>query len=478
MTIVLLAAGSWLTTDQARAQTTLYVDVATGVDCSGSGCGTSTNPYKTITYALSQVSSSNTTIQVAGGTGAIYKYLSGGGGETFPLTCNFDDIRILGTRVPKPTIDLDDYENQWPGQFKAGFVVNGRTGWTIENLTIDARNYSKFSSGQNNEVQGIRVRNLPAGGSITIEDVTILDPFNGIYVDDTGSAPSSSRTMNLIDTTIDDCGPVNAHGLDKGHAGVRLLEAHTWASGSHKFTLNLTRCTLTNNHDALEPGSSVTTIDECMFEANENGAEIAGGVEQANIEISGSCFRSNAAFDPNLGGASAVTGGIPVRDATVKKLRVRTTDFDRNQIGISLVDATAVDSDSFDFGKSFSPSDRGRNTFTTDTTNPWYQNQDHNVSYCGLFNNSDLVAYAVGNTWTYVALSPPQTPNPNQGCDSQGKFPAGSTLYVAPGTNFITSTSKPAHRPLYGQSLPHTPWNFSTGATIGSGPNPRILLVE
>lgn len=473
-----MAAGSWLTTDQARAQTTLYVDVASGTDCSGSGCGTSTNPYKTITYALSQVSSSNTTIQVAGGTGAIYKYLSGGGGETFPLTCNFDDIRIVGTRVPKPTIDLVGYEIKWSGPIKAALLVNGQTGWTIENITIDASGYTKFISGQSNDVHGIRVRDLPSGGAISIKDVTILDPYNGVHVEDTGSAPLNSRTMSLIDTLIDGCGPVDGYVNDKGHAGVRLLEAHTWASGSHKFTLNLTRCTLTNNHDALEPGSAVTTIDECMFESNENGAEIAGGVEQANIEIAGSCFRLNAAFDPNEGGASAVTGGIPVRGSTVKKLRIRTTDFDRNQIGISLGDATAVDIDSFDFGKSFNPSDRGRNTFTTDTQNPWYQNQDHNVSYCGLFNNSDLVAYAVGNTWTYVALSPPQTPNPNQDCDTQGQYPAGSTLYVTPGTNFITSTLKPAHRPLYGQNLPHTPWNFSTGPTFGSGPNPRILLVE
>lgn len=466
----------------AYAQTTIYVDWNSGVDCASippaPPCGTSTNPYKTITWALSMVQSANTTIQVAGGTGAVYQYISGGGGESFPLTCNFDDIHIIGTRVPKPTIDLFGAENQWPGQIKAAIAVNGRTGWTIENVTISGDGYTKFQSGQNNEVQGIRVRNLPAGGVVTIEDVTILDTFHGIYVDDSGGAPANSRTLNVTDTVIDECGPVNADQNDKGHAGIRLLEAHTWAGGSHKYALNLTRCTLTNNHDALEPGSAVTTIDECMFESNENGAEIAGGVDQANIEITGSCFRTNAAFDPSSGGASAVTGGIPVRDATVKKLRIRTTDFDRNQIGISLVSATAVDADSFDFGKSFNPSDRGRNTFTTDTQNPWYQNQDHSVSYCGLFNNSDLVAHAVGNTWTYVALSPPQTPDPNQGCDNQGEFPAGSTLYVSPATNFVTGTAKPPHRPLFGQTLPNPPWNFTTGTAISGGSNPRILLVD
>ncbi len=426
------------------------------------GDGSATLPYKTITKGLAMVSAPGTTVLVAGGTNAVHQHFDPATGlvaEVFPLTAPFDNVTIRGTNRPLPVINMKEAEGTFTGT-PAAILVQGRTGWTIDSVQIDALDYAKTIG---LPLPGIRVVDLPEGGTIMIQSTHIVDTFHGVWVEDTEELWLWGRSVTIQDCRIERCGPLNpTPGGDVGHAGIRLVE-----SNSAGINLTISDCTLIDNHDALEPEVATLVLTDSTFERNENGLEFAS-TDGGTATVSGCLFRMHAPFDPLAGGVAGPTGGITMREAEGLTLTVRATDFDRNQIGALLKKGTG----GIDFGTSFG-SFAGNNTFTTDTTAPWYQFLDHTVSCCGLFNGLDSQISAVGNTWTYIVGGGAF----NQGANPAGRFPASlGTTIIGPNVNLDPTTLLPPHRPLFGTTDPQVPWNYSTG-TPPSGGNPSIVLV-
>ena len=456
-----------------------YVSWTTGDDLTGTG--TLSNPFKTITHALQTASTDHTVVRVAGGANAIYKVDPGASSwETFPLTAALDDVTIEGYREPKPTISLKDAEGSFGAYSSApaAFVVDGRTDWTFKNLRLDASEHNTNAS----PVRGIHVCDLPANGTITVQDCEIVDFFDGIYFEDSGSydPEDDMRTIVIDSTAVSRCGPVSAFSPnfdDKGHAGIRLLEAQ-----SRAMQLTVTDCVLESNHDALEPGGAVLFVSDTRFELNENGLEYASttqasGRHGGRAQVYGCWFVDNEPLDAAEGGVPGPTGGIVARNLELLNLSVRQTDFEGNQIGASFKGGTSGNDGGIEFGTAHSGEDRGDNSFVTDTTSPWYQGQDHTVSYCGLFNSADVVIHAVGNTWTFESIPP--GPDYNQGADSNGQFPSTlGSLTIGAEVNFDSGAQFPYHRALFGTTDPQQPWNYSTGP-VESAPagTPSIVLV-
>ena len=479
------------------AQTTYYVSHSTGNDTFTGGL---TDPFKTIGAALNVVQIGDT-VQVAGGASNIYA------DEDFPLVVDVPDVRIQGSRVPKPTIRLQFAQFDVMDPTKAAILVDGVSGCVIDNLLITGAGFDKTTDAEKPEegLHGIHVQNLPPGGEMAIRNCTIEETFNGIFFSD-GSLPPppQKRTVEITDTEVSGCGPVKLDitSFDQGHAAIRLLEAQTpW------IDLVISDCILEDNHDALEPGESTLYLRDSMFVDNENGLEYAN-TPGGEAYVDGCLFQENARFalpeadnEGNPIEPFVPTGGIVARYNAGFDLTVRGTHFDRNQIGVGLrgeADSVGV----ADFGSSFDPivdvitavdpplliPRVGGNTFTTDTTAPWYQGLEHTVSYCGLHTTLNTEVLAVGNTWHYEALQPGD-PDFNQGADSAGQFPATMAfMEVPPDTNFEDNPPQlpyaelvnPPHRGFFGCAPPETcqvPWNYSTGLEHAGSGHPSILLV-
>ena len=439
---------------------------------------------------------------MAGGSGRIYAHPD----ETFPLDIPFDDITIMGTRARHPVIDPLGAEPLDP---EAVVLIDGRSGCRLERLWIRAGGYDLALTGSNEAdgLHGVLVRDLPSGGSLSIDDCEIHDLWNGVFFsDDLTFTPSSMRLVTITDTKVTKCGPwIQTASIDRGHAGIRLLEAK-----SSWIDLRIDSCAFNDNHDALEPGEARLLLTDTEFNQNENGLEYAvtpGGPAY----VIGCTFFRNERFDPLLGGASVPTAAISTRYAAGYDLTVRDTEFDKNQFAVFLKGGVAGVTATIDLGttneplimnvdNSYNPPliypPKGGNVFVTDTTAPWHEDEDFRVSYCALFNGLDTMVFAVGNTWTYADSSNCSVAECNQGANTSGQFPddpLGSTT-IDFGTNFDLGTVLPPHRPLHVDPLPdpadpNVPWNFSagteidftqdppqgTGAAFPSG-NPTILL--
>ena len=436
---------------------------------------------------------------MAGGSGRIYAHPD----ETFPLNIPYDDITILGTRARHPVIDPLGAETLDP---EAVILIDGRSGCRLERLWIRAGNYNLDGTGTNEEdgLHGVLVRDLPSGGSLSIDDCEIHDLWNGVFFsDDLTFTPTSMRLVNITDTKVTKCGPwIQTASFDRGHAGIRLLEAK-----SSWIDLRIDSCVLNDNHDALEPGEARLLLTDTDFNMNENGLEYAvtpGGTAY----VIGCSFTLHERFDPDFGGVSASTAAVSTRYEAGYDLTVRNSDFEDNQFAVFLKGGVAGDTGTIDLGSTNEPlimnvdnyyspplvyPAKGGNVFTMDTQAPWYPNEDYRVSYCALFNGLDTAVLAVGNTWTYADISNCSVADCNQGANTSGQFPDDplSSMTIDFGTNFDLGTLLPPHRPLSTAppSAPNVPWNFgtgteidytqmppvSTGAAFPSG-NPTILL--
>jgi parallel beta-helix repeat protein len=205
----------------------LYVDVNTGTD--NSGCGTSSSPCKTITYALSK-SPGNQTIHVAKGT---YNAASG---ETFPLQLKSgtnlygEGYWWMGQKVIKETY-IEGTTPMILGADNASIVscYLKPTDWGTDSKAIDDDGYSIFVyhctidgvlapglsgvafSGESSIV-GSRVENFsgPGGrsiqvwgaGNVLINDNAVINNSHGIAVDASNTDITNNRVEDISGTGI------------------------------------------------------------------------------------------------------------------------------------------------------------------------------------------------------------------------------------------------------------------------------------
>ena len=461
---------------------TIHVDWLTGSNDPPAD-GSQLLPFKTITKALEQVVSGDT-IQVAGGVGRTHIYIDPavGVGETFPLTKGVDDITIQGTRVPPPKLLLvgEDLEGLLNPPDQQAILLDGVSGWSISNISLDATGFDKVDgvplADPIQGLNGVHIRDLPDGGTVSIEDCTITEFFKGIIAEDTqGHTPTIARTIDIVDTTVEKCGPrhvptIPGDETDVGHAAIRLLEAQ-----GETIHLNISDSHLLDNHDALEPGTVNLMLLDTTLKDNENGLEYAsltGGI----AHVGGCRFENNAAFDnavPGPGGVDGPTAGIAVRFCPGLVLIVRGTTFRGNQIGVSIKGEEEVYNNTFDFGSGFglgnfsapfAYTERGDNTFITKIDDPWPAELSFAPSHCGLFTAADSQVLAVGNTWKFSSVQgddcgPGCSGCCNQGADSNGEFPdLPGTTVVLPNVNYDDVEEFPPNR-----GAMQVPWNYSTG---------------
>ena len=392
---------------------------------------------------------------------------------------------------------------------KYAIGVTAKLGCTIKGIAIDATNFDKTADPMQPVLglHGVLLKDLPAGSVTHLEDIVITDTFNGVFAYDDGAA-SGQRTVVIRDCDVFDCGPTPL-GFQQGHAGIRLLEADE----AH-IDLYVLDCHFENNHDALEPGLATLYLQDSSFVRNENGLEYADTIGGPAI-VDGCVFQLNQRFDWPTENAFTPTGAIVARyNGNGFDLTVRATEFDQNQIGVSL---KGGGTGNIDFGTSLSTGPpyltvelvlpyttiwlptEGGNTFTTDITSPWHPGiePDYTVSYCGLLSVLDTDVFAVGNTWKYDASGDPAVTggaDHNQGVGTNGTIPTGSSFEISPGENFdenppltpdppgnqgpLAQIPNPFHRAWAGYgSQDQQDWNFSTGPEIGTTGRPRIILV-
>ena len=89
-------SSTWSFTTTAAASQDYYVDAKTGSNTAGGG--TSSSPWKTITYALSQISGSGNTVRIAGGT------YDTNLGEAFPILLK-DGVSLIGAGSDVAIVD-------------------------------------------------------------------------------------------------------------------------------------------------------------------------------------------------------------------------------------------------------------------------------------------------------------------------------------------------------------------------------------
>ncbi|MFG0319932.1 MAG: DUF1565 domain-containing protein [Planctomycetota bacterium JB042] len=442
------------------AATDWYVDAVNGLDTQAGGPVT---PFKTITHALS-VALSADRIFVAPG---VYDATNG---EVFPLTSTSTNLQIYGTGTPYPVITAVGFS--WPGGTADPACMRPADGWQLGSLRFDNAGYVKTPGNPFGKIHAIYIKDLVS--SFTARTLEVIDNYWGIWIeDDAATTHHSPRTVTLHQCTFEDQGPTRLGGIatDLGHAALMIGTEVT-------LTATITACTFMNNHDGIEggqtnslglppPNDAVLVVSDCVFESNENGLE----GNDNDVTVNHCTFRTNQRFDPN--GAGGVLNPFTVAlgnraGGTLTRYVVRRCVFDRNQIGVGILDGQdQLSGVVFDFGTS--PSDAGLNTFTTDTTNPWPNN--FNPSYCGVFSKNPNPVWAVGNTWTYVAGGGAN----NQGADTQGQYASGSTLIIGPNVNWDGSNGAPYHRPVIGGQS-NVPWNHSTAPAAGSQGGPLIVL--
>jgi hypothetical protein len=179
------------------AQTTVYVDGSVAT----TGDGTLAAPFKTIDEGLA---GANQAILIAGGTypdePQYNSILSGqtiiGGYDSSFNTC---DPEATPTIIDMGGVPL---ENQ-----HGTFVVNGASGWTIENLVI--QNSSTGASGDSEHGGGIYVR----GGSGTFRNVTFFK-CAAVYEDGTGGAARGGGAVAINYGMYNRCLFTNCGGPD------------------------------------------------------------------------------------------------------------------------------------------------------------------------------------------------------------------------------------------------------------------------
>ena len=290
---------------------------------------------------------------------------------------------------------------------EAAILIDNCADCRLEDIDIDASTFDKDGTSvagvADSGLAGVAVRDLPPGADCTIEDCVINDLFNGIFFVDTPSHVSGQRRrVQLTNTTVSECGPwAGASGSDRGHAGIRLLEAE-----SHDIDLYITDCHLEHNHDALEPGNAQLLLRDTVFLDNENGLEYASGNDPVAY-VTGCSFEGNSRFPTGDGGVSSPTGGLMVRFPSTYDITVRNSDFIDNQLGLSLRDSAGVTGE-IDLGDGVGSlvtsfpllavivRPVGGSTFQVSPTCPWPSVEEHRTPFCGLFTVMDTTVLALG----------------------------------------------------------------------------------
>jgi hypothetical protein len=202
---------------------------------------------------------------------------------------------------------------------------------------------------------------------------------------------------------------------DRGHAGI---ESNTHAS----LDLQVTASTIRRNHDGIESGNDplaegLITVVASTIADNENGIEF----NDSDVVAMDSNFQLNALHNGQDGHGGPLeckdygqkgSPAIGVRGATVgstPSIFVRRCKFDRNQIGVRIIDSVGSFGD-WNLGDANEP---GHNCFLTDTQSPWIAgasfsppppatNEYWNVPFCAIATQSAYEVQAIGNVWTYA----------------------------------------------------------------------------
>jgi parallel beta-helix repeat protein len=178
-----------------------YVNALTGNDATGDG--TSGTPWKTITYALTQITNSGCNVHIAAGTYDITL------GEIFPLMMK-DGVSLIGSGIDASIIDASS-----SGVNAVSCIGTTDVSTKIEDLTI--------KGGQSNYGGGISVK---AGSVLMIADNKIIENHasiggGGIYV--------SYSTVNISNNTITG-NTISSHNGDGG--GLYITNSTVTVSGN------------------------------------------------------------------------------------------------------------------------------------------------------------------------------------------------------------------------------------------------------
>lgn len=421
-------------------QPDFYVDPTNG---SNSNNGRSqSSAWKTLTYALTQVGSSDTIYALSG----TYNALSG---ETFPLSIPFN-LTLRGAGYTSSIIQV-------PTNAASGMNLSG----TVTNLTIQGfkivasgtstvalqmQDFTSDSSGitiSKNHITGSGAGNIgiefaPASGTVSNNILNGFANNAALHVSQSANTTPSAITVNIYNNT-----------LYNNLTGILVADDQV----SKKPTVNIQNNIVSNNTTGISRASSDVTVNSSYNNVVSNGTNFSGISAGSNAIALSPSYASTTSGQENfhlLASSPSIDVGTTIASIT--------DDIEGNPRPYGLAyDQGAYENDNI------APTISNQSPLSAATSVSASTNISFRLTDSDTGINTSTITLSVNGTSvtpTLTAVSAPNTYDVTY--DPASDFSAGSTVTVAVTANDLASTANTLS----------TSWSFTVfgSSSGGSGP--------